>query len=588
MIKNYTRREYQVYTLNEIFRHFATHLVGNPVVPMPTGTGKSITIAELIAWVMDAWNDPHVLILAPTKELVVQDAEKLAFLAPDVPYGICSASLNRFEWTKKVTFGTIGTVINRKENFPRLDLVIVDEAHLVSDVETTQYRKLFDYLIEKNPNTRFVGLSATPYRMGLGHITDGGLFTHVVADSTNLDAFNWYIEQGFMVPLIPQPTRLQLDTSKVKLQAGEFQALALQTSVNKPEVTAAALREAQELAYERNHILVFTTGIEHCEDIVAELQSMGEDAVLVHSKITDKERDENIRKFLSGEVRWCVNYGVLTTGFDFPALDCIVMLRPTRSPGLWVQMGGRGTRVDYADGFDLSTQQGRLAAIAASDKQNCLLLDFAYNTMQLGPINDPQLPRRRGEGGGEAPVKICGATSTTTGQWNIIKGTSRISDEGCNTWCHPTAKFCLNCGAEFIFALRFESQASVHEVLAKPAKSKAHTDPIVVVHPVNRVTYNIHRKEGAPPSIRATYHCGMRKFSHFILPEHQGYARRRSEQWWLMHGGASMPETTIECSELVDDLAVPARIHVWENKKYPEVMHFEFGDPVVVDAEVTT
>ncbi|WP_423237389.1 DEAD/DEAH box helicase, partial [Enterobacter cloacae] len=127
---------------------------------------------------------------------------------------------------------------------------------------------------------------------------------------------------------------------------------------------------------------------------------------MVTGETPKKERDTIINDFKSGRITAVVNNNVLTTGFDHPGLDLIVVLRPSESSRLWVQILGRGTRPDYADGFDLSTTAGRLQAIAASHKQNCLVLDYSGNTRRLGPINDPVMPKRPGQKGkSTAPVK---------------------------------------------------------------------------------------------------------------------------------------------------------------------------------------
>jgi len=166
-------REYQDDAEASIFEYYAAGNQGHPVVAMPTGTGKSVVIGGFIVRVMTTWTGQRILMLAPTKKLVEQNAEKLLTMWPGAPLGICSASLKRYETALPVTFGTIGTVINRKEKLSTkerpIDLVLVDECHLVSDNEATQYRKLFDYLLEINPDCKFIGLSATPYRLGLGH-----------------------------------------------------------------------------------------------------------------------------------------------------------------------------------------------------------------------------------------------------------------------------------------------------------------------------------------------------------------------------------------------------------------------------------
>jgi len=567
-------RDYQAWASAGFFSYFEKGGTGHPVIAMPTGTGKSVVISDLIVTILGTWAGQRILMLAPTKELVKQNSEKLLTMWPSAPLGVCSASLDRYETGLPVTFGTIGTVINRKEELGRIDLVFIDECHLVSDNEATQYRTLLDYLLEKNPNCKAVGLSATPYRLGVGHITDGGLFTDVCFDSTTLEAFNWFIEQGYLTPLIPRPTQLMLDTKGVSSAGGEFRPGSLERAINKADVTTEAMSEAITLSANCSHILVFSTGIEHAEAIGAELESYGETVVVIHSK--SKTRDEDLRRFLAGEVRWCVNFGILTTGFDFPALDCIVMLRPTKSPGLWVQMLGRGTRPDYAPGFDLATQVGRLAAIAASSKQHCLVLDFAHNTAVLGPINDPQLPKKKGEGGGQQPVKTCGSRGED-GSCNIVEGTSDPDrgggPKGCGAWNHPSVRNCIQCGGEFIFDVKFDSTSSSHQLLAG-----AYEKPVVTEFQVNRVTYQVHRKTGRPPSIKVSYHCGLRRFNTYVLPEHLGNPRKRAEWWWTRHGGGAMPESTPECLPRLDALRVPSRIRVQEKRDYPEVLDWIFDE----------
>lgn len=574
-------REYQGWATDAFFGYYNDGNTGHPVVAMPTGTGKSIVIAALCSTILASWQTQRILMLAPTKELVEQNAEKLLSMWPGAPLGICSASLNKYQASMPITFGTVGTVINRKEQLATkekpIDLVFVDECHLVSDKEATQYRKLFDYLLDCNPDVKFIGLSATPYRLGVGHIVDGGLFTDVCFDSTTLEAFNWFIEQGYLLPLIPRPTKTRLDTDKVKTQGGEFQAKDLQRVVNKAEITAAAVVESLDLAADRSHCLWFSTGIEHAEAIGAELEAHGETVVVIHSK--SEHRDRDLAMFLAGEVRHCVNYGILTTGFDFPGLDCIVMLRPTKSPGLWVQMLGRGTRPFYAPGFDLSSLGGRLSAIAASVKQNCLVLDFAYNTAAMGPINDPKLPKKKGKGAGDAPIKTCGRTGNPPLS-NIVEGSSDPSkgggQGGCGAWNHPSARNCIQCGAEFTFEVKFGANASAAALLAD--SSGAYEKPVTTEFKVNRVSYEIHRKIGRPDSIRVFYYCGLRRFSHYVLPEHGGNPRRRSEHWWMLHGGGLMPESTLECRRIIDSLRIPARIRVWEKRDYPQILDWIFDE----------
>ena len=594
-------REYQQWANAAFFSYFEK-TAGNPVLAMPTGTGKSVVIADICIAIVTTWNGQRILILAPSKELVTQNAAKFAAMAPQIPVGVCSASLGKYQLGLPLTLGTIGTVYNRRAQLGHVDLVFIDECHLVSHKEETQYRQLADYILggenvertdgtfefvanpHANPNCKFIGLSATPYRLGLGHITDGGLFTDVCFDACGLDAFNWFIDQGYLVPLIPRPTRTILDTAGVKTSGGDYVGGDLQRKVNKAEVTTAAVAEALELSAGRHKVLWFATGIEHAEAIAAELESHGESAVAVHSK--NATRDSDLQAFMTlgaNGIRHCVNYGVLTTGFDFDALDCIVMLRPTKSPGLWVQMIGRGTRTFYAIGFDLTTQEGRLAAIAASIKQNCLVLDFAYNTAVLGPINDPRLPKKKGKGGGDAPIKTCGKTgdppqsNVVAGSGDPDKGAGSVRD-GCGAWNHPSARNCIQCGAEFTFEVKFNHTASNTALLRRSSDetSGSFEKPVLEEHKVSRVTYELHKKDGRPDSIRVNYYCGMRRFSHYVLPEHGGQPRRRSEQWWALHGGGLLPATTAAARLLIEQLRTPKSITVWIKRDYPQIMKWTF------------
>jgi DNA repair protein RadD len=559
-----TPRDYQEAARDAIYAYFANGGTGNPVVALPTGTGKSLIPPDFIEKVLEFWPGQRFAVLVHVKELVAQNYATMIRQWPGAPAGVVSAGLGRKEWGRPITFGGIGSVAKHAKRLGHIDVLFVDECHLVSDNEDSMYRKLIDELLKINPHMKVVGLSATPWRVGTGHIVDGDVFTDVCYDATTLEAFNWFIDQGYLVPLIPRPTKTTLDTEKVGLSGGEYNQKQLQGAVDREEITAAAVEEALELAHDRQSVIVFATGIEHAEHIASYLESRGETAVVIHSKMTDAERDLRLEAFKSGKVRWAVNNNVLTTGFDHPGLDCIVMLRPTRSPGLWVQMLGRGTRPDYAEGFDLETQEGRLLAIQQSGKQNCLVLDFAGNTISLGPINDPQLPKKRGKGGGTPPVKTCKEENTK-------------DSDGCGVYNHPTARTCINCGAEFIFEVKITDRAGSSALIAGSGTSKAYEQPVVNEFKVTRMTLERHHKIGRPDSIKVNYYCGLRRFTWYVCPEHGGIPRRKAEHWWARHGGGALPDNVESALALIDTLNTPQGIRVWENRKYPEILDWIFA-----------
>ena len=544
-------RDYQDYAIESIFRYFEEGGVGNPIVAMPTGTGKSVVIGGFVQQVFYRYPGQRVIKLTHVKELIEQNFEKLLAVWPTAPAGIFSAGLGRKDTGYPIIYAGIATAIKAVETFGRIDLLLIDECHLVSPKADTMYRAFINGLKEINPYLKVIGFTATRYRLGQGLLVEeGGLFTDTCVDMTTLEAFNWFLSEGYLCPLVPRPTRIELDVEGVKTQNGEYNLKQLQSAVDREEVTRAALLEALEIGHDRQHWLVFASGVEHAIRVTDMLETFGVSATCVHSKMSGSDRDKRVADYRSGKYRVMVNNGILTTGFDFPAIDLIVVLRPTQSPGLWVQMLGRGTRPLYADGFDLETTAGRLEAISNSLKRNCLVLDFARNTRRLGPINDPVIPKRKGKGGGEAPVRIC---------------------ENCGIYCHAGLTNCPECGFTFPRSIKFGSNAGTDDLIRD-----AREFPQVELFKVDRVVYNEHRKEGRPPSIRASYYCGLRMFDEWVCLEHGGFASKKARDWWRNRSLNQPPETTREGYQRLGELRTPTHIRVWINKQHPEVIGYEY------------
>lgn len=537
-------RDYQEECVKAIWNYFQTKS-GNPLVAMPTGTGKSVVIADFLRTVYSVYSSQRIMVLTHVKELIQQNYEKLLTLWPMAPAGIYSSGLNRRDTAHRIIFAGIASVAKRAREFGRIDLVLVDECHLISPVEETMYNTFFAILHSINPSLKIVGFTATPWRLGIGKIEGAGLFTDTCFDITHLAAFNRLIDEGYLLPLVPRSPKMLLDVDGVHMRGGEFIAGELQAAVDRDEVTEAAIKEMIEHGYDRSSWLMFCSGVQHAINTAQMLTHMGVECEAVHSKMADSERDRILRNFKSGKLKAVANNNVLTTGFDHPSLDLIGMLRPTASPVLWVQMLGRGTRPVYAPGFDLTTVQGRLESIANSAKKNCLVLDFAGNTRRLGPVNDPVIPRKKGEKGGDAPVKLC---------------------EICNTWNHASARTCFYCGAEFRFAIKIEHHAST-DALIKPTNF-----PIVEVFKIDHATYEIYQKSGKPPMMKTTYYSGLRKFNEFACFEHDGFALRKAKEWWRLRTLLAVPKTTHDAMCQTDMLKVATHLRVHLNKQYPEIL----------------
>jgi DNA repair protein RadD len=533
-----TLRSYQTECVAAIWNYFRTKF-GNPVCALPTGTGKSIVIAAFLESVYKQYPRQKILVMTHVKELIQQNYEELLALWPAAPAGIYSAGLNRRDVLQKIIFAGIASVAKRAHEFGLVDLVLVDECHLISPNDATMYQRFFAQLKVTNPHLKIIGFTATAWRLGHGRITDeGGIFSDTCFDITTVEAFNRLIAEDFLSPLVPKPMTTLLNVDGVHMQGGEFKAGELQAAVDKIEITRAILRESVEYKDTRKHWLIFASGVDHAVHIADELNLLGVSCKAVHSKMPSAERDRAIDDFKAGRIQALSNNNILTTGFNSPWIDLIVCARPTASSVLWVQMLGRGTR-------------------PYPGKKNCLVLDFAGNTQRLGPINDPVIPNKKGKGGGEAPVKVCPV---------------------CDCYVHASKRFCdgikrddTPCTHEFVFETKLKVVASSDELIRGDL-------PIVETFRIEHINYTIHTKEGMPSAMKLAYYCGFKMFSQYVCVEHANFAGKKARDWLRerLPPGATLPTTTAEALARAQEYLTPTHMMVWTNRKYPEIVRFCF------------
>lgn len=578
-------RWYQEEAVNSLFDFFARNqgydatgkpVRANPLICLPTGTGKSHVIADFTKEAMRRFPHTRVIMETHVKELIEQNARKLQEAWPLAPLGIYSAGLKQRETMQPIIFGGIQSSVKKFPLFGKRDLLVIDEAHLVSPNNDTSYLQfikelqwgefdpakitseaMFKAVLNQarnfNPYLRVIGLTATPYRLGLGCMTNGPIFTHIAYNLCTIEGFNRLIAEGYLCPLIPKRTKTELDVSGVGMSKGEFAQGELQAAVDKSDVTYGALTEVVEEGYNRGCWLVFATGIEHAEHIGEMLNgAFGIPSCVIHSKRTDKENEQALKDWKAGKYRAAVNMNALTTGVDHPAIDLIAMLRPTMSTGLWVQMLGRGTR-------------------PYPGKENCLVLDFAGNTRRLGPINDPVIPRPKGQGApGDAPVRIC---------------------PKCGTYCHTMCKVCIVCGFEFPLEDKHGRHASNEELLRSDL-------PQIEPFDVQRVILTPHvGKQSGKGSIKVSYFCSgaiPRTFYEYISVESLSskFWLHKSREWFRQRYTAypqgwhefneewdgDVPKTNSLIIKISEQgfLRHPTQIRVWLNRQDPKIMGYEF------------
>jgi superfamily II DNA or RNA helicase len=372
-----TPRWYQGEAVAEIMGALQTASNVHPIAAVVTGGGKSLINACLIEQIALHWPGARILCLAPSMELVKQNVdEAVQYLAPALvsKLGVYCAGLRMKDRMSQFIIGTPQSVWRQVKRFGRIDFVIADEAHTFDpDMKTT--KAIVDGLREVNPNVRFVGMTATDFRMqGLKVVplTQCGLFNAKVYDLTSGRNFNRLVREGYLSPIVAPSIRFpQVDTEGVKTKGGDFDEAELARRAM--QVTRECVQIALEIAPDRKHFMWFGVNIEHARMIEDALRDASESVVVIHGELEKNDRVDGIEEYLKKRHRHIISVAMLTTGFNAPFVDCLVALRPTRSLVLWRQIVGRGLR-PY-DG-----------------KDNCLVLDAGSNFARHGAINEDVSP----------------------------------------------------------------------------------------------------------------------------------------------------------------------------------------------------
>lgn len=541
-------RPYQNEAVDALFTYFENH-TGNPLVVLPTGTGKSLTQAAFAKRACDLYAGTNILLLTHVKELIQQDARAIINHWPDAPIGIWSASVGRKDH-EQITVAGIQSIHKYPAKFGRTDLVLVDEAHLVSKNANTMYGRFFAALREYNPYLKVIGFTASPYRLDSGLLIegDGRIFTDIAYEYGVGPA----ITEGYLCPLISKNGASRADLSTVHIRGGDFRADELAAANDHAHLIEGSLDEIAMYAHDRQHVLVFSAGIEHGSHIVEAMQRRGWTADLVHGAMSGGVRDAKLAAFTSGKVRFLVNAMLLTTGFDYPGIDCVVDYQSTKSVGLYYQKLGRGLRNVYARGYDMDTKEGRLAAIAAGPKPNCLVLDFAQNVQTHGPLDMIKVKSKRGKNEDAisvAPVKEC---------------------PECHELVHASVMTCPGCEYEF-------PERAPHGDTAADGVVVAAIEP-PRVYPVDSVQYVPHEKFGKPKTMRVIYTVGLQVYNEWVPIEDTRSTVRKHAVRWFWQRGLVCPETVDMALEMVKDgrMPQPATITVVPDGKYWRVTDASF------------
>jgi DNA repair protein RadD len=451
-------------------------------------------------------------VLAHVKELLQQAADKLQAVCPDIPVGVYSAGLRSRETDKAVIVAGIQSVYKRACELDRFDLILVDECHLLPPDGEGMYQTFLKDAKVVNPRVRLIGLTATPYRLKSGLLCSHDNLLNEICFEIGIKEL---IEQSFLCPLKSKSGRHKVDCSELHLRGGEFIASEVDELMNTTDKVDAACHEIVMQTRDRHSVLIFGASVDHATRIKETLERLTHsECGLVTSDTPSAERERMLRRF-KGEsfakdllgtetkpLKYLVNVNVLTTGFDAPNIDCVVLLRPTNSPGLYYQMTGRGFRLHET-------------------KTNCLVLDYGGNILRHGPVDAIQIKDKKSGNGGDAPAKEC---------------------PECFALVHAAIAVCPDCGYEFP-----PPEREKHE--AHAANEGILTGEIIdAEYDVTDVYYNIHTKRGAgandPHTLRIDYQIGLNEYkSEWVCPEHSGWARRKFEKWWKERSNDPVPDS---------------------------------------------
>jgi DNA repair protein RadD len=517
-------RPYQEEAIQALWDSWRENPHGAPVLCCPTGSGKSLILSSIIKQISEKHPKYRFIVATHVKELVKQNADEYFNITEGRP-GIYSSGLG-VKQIQRVTFAGIQSIYRRKDL--EIDMLIIDECHLLSKDDNSMYQKFISNLKALNPRLKIMGLTATPMRMDQGSLVgENSTFTEIAYDIS----IRRLIEEGYLSPIL-SVAKKSVDLSGVKTSGIDYNKIDLENAFNREELIKAHVSEIIENGKDRKSWLIFCAGIKHAEDVTEELKRQGINADYVTGEMPAFVRDFKIGDFKDGKTTALVNVGILTTGFNAPQIDLLAILRATKSTSLYLQIVGRGTRT-------------------ALGKRDCLVLDFGGNIDRHGPIDCVTINQKKGQESkiGIAPSKKCERC-------------------GCVVAIRVTA--CPACGMEFPEGTKeLELKASSAPILSKTEE-----------YEVKNFDAKIHKKDGKPDSLRLMYYLDeYRYLSEFLCFQHGGIAARVAVKKWALAAGTHPPKTAREALERRDELKMPNKITVLKKDKYPEIVDITYKLP---------
>lgn len=331
---------------------------------LPTGAGKTVIFSEIVRLGrLKYGNSLQALILNDRIKLVNQTTDKIVEIA-GCDVNIYCGSIEKSK-SNGVTSASIQTLMSDKNEWRGYQLVIIDEAHNYMSANRMNFVRSFE---KENPNAKFIWFTATPWR---SDYHDEGMIWGDFGIPVKKPSFklklNDLISANHLVRPCFTSTKNEFDTSSVKMSGRDFLEKDLIHLTENEEIVMDQVKDALSRLQDKKKIIWACTCIKHAE-LVRDCILKYEVAITVHSK--QKNPQQSVKDFEDTDVRHLTSVTIVAEGYDYPKIDAIIIMRPTRSPKLYVQLIGRGLRLF----------QG---------KENCLVLDYGGAVRALGDPNDP-------------------------------------------------------------------------------------------------------------------------------------------------------------------------------------------------------
>lgn len=365
-----TLRENQSEPTQKAIQFFQEAKPKPSLIVLPTAWGKSI----LTAFVAKNTTD-RLLVLQPSKELLEQNYRKYCSLCGDFGCnaGIYSASFGRRE-IAQITYATIGSIKNLGETFKRYGFtkMLIDEAHLYP----READSMLGRFLQDSGITHVLGITATPVKLQTNRDRDGQSFSKLVMLTSRSKKGNFYkdiihvgqvqemVRLGFWSPLLYEETGFDDSLLVFNSSKSEYTEDSVQRAYDANGGTQSVI-DALDNHPERKHVLAFVPSV---SDAIS-LSKRHPNSAVIYGEQDKREREQTVSRFRAGEIRVLFNVRVLSTGFDYTGIDCIVLGISTASIALYYQIIGRGTRID-------------------PDKNDCLICDLGGNVSRFGHVED--------------------------------------------------------------------------------------------------------------------------------------------------------------------------------------------------------